>query len=689
MSRAFPLTGMFTPLSDDPISSPSDDILGRDQFVRNLASALVSYPIGRSLVIALDGGWGAGKSSTLQLVERELARKHDLSVVWFRPWHYESLPALAEALLSALAAADVSREQNWLTRVRSSFNPWSPARRYRRALRSASKSFHGQTVRGATLNFWVASIEFGRRQMEPVSTAFDHASDGLRRLDARIVLAVEDLDRLNHDQARQFFSLLFSIRQLNAITVVLPVDLVEMKRLLDRDDHLISRLVDSTFPLPAIEQVQIDEYLLEKIAAVSAASGIRLTSDQDIEFSEKYRRVIAPTIQTLRGAKRFVNSIQLGIVMAASEVNVVDLLVLEYLRTFHPDHYAQMPQMRMAFTGVVSSETDVLAFSEERRTAERRRQLLAWLEQDPDAAERVGAAADALVTGIVQFANGGSEREVSYDDETALRFRSHLHFNRYFLYRPESADVSYREIDRCLEAVSEGGGQADEAFASFVKENLASGLMLFDRLGHRALSLPPDAQATLGRIVAANSDLYSNTRGFGESSQSRRAGALLYQIAENSESPQEQFTKWLEVAGTLGFVCQILDFLDPERNHIFSRWDDIDLPALKQLTARILDVRWRELPTTAEHPGRLLRHVGRDAAEKVIERGLASGWEPEEILSWFRRYEGSTELNVDFLEETIDPEIFRSRLEVPAGSFGGQLLAAVSGDQFETPSSSD
>jgi predicted KAP-like P-loop ATPase len=56
-------------LSDSPIALPEDDELNRAEFARALANALI-LPSGRpSFVAAIEGGWGSGKTSVLNMVQ--------------------------------------------------------------------------------------------------------------------------------------------------------------------------------------------------------------------------------------------------------------------------------------------------------------------------------------------------------------------------------------------------------------------------------------------------------------------------------------------------------------------------------------------------------------------------------------------------------------------------------------------
>jgi len=48
---------------DQPIQSSKEDLLGRQAFSQDLASAICSYQNKNSIVVGLYGTWGSGKTS--------------------------------------------------------------------------------------------------------------------------------------------------------------------------------------------------------------------------------------------------------------------------------------------------------------------------------------------------------------------------------------------------------------------------------------------------------------------------------------------------------------------------------------------------------------------------------------------------------------------------------------------------
>jgi predicted KAP-like P-loop ATPase len=74
--------------SDRPIRSKKDDVLKRAKFAERLADNLTSWDGTDSLVVALFGAWGSGKTSVKNMLLEAVRRKHTaaIPVMEFNPW---------------------------------------------------------------------------------------------------------------------------------------------------------------------------------------------------------------------------------------------------------------------------------------------------------------------------------------------------------------------------------------------------------------------------------------------------------------------------------------------------------------------------------------------------------------------------------------------------------------------------
>jgi predicted KAP-like P-loop ATPase len=81
--------------ADRPITSSSQDRLGRGTFAKYLARCILDHNVPESLVIGLNGGSGTGKTSLINLVLEELRYASNNMfdqekpiILNFSPWSY-------------------------------------------------------------------------------------------------------------------------------------------------------------------------------------------------------------------------------------------------------------------------------------------------------------------------------------------------------------------------------------------------------------------------------------------------------------------------------------------------------------------------------------------------------------------------------------------------------------------------
>lgn len=82
---------------------PERDLLGRDALVTSLREMLSRKEQQTPLTLALFGDWGAGKSSVMHLLQKELAEQEDRAHVpflfsWFNCWEYEQTECIRSGL---------------------------------------------------------------------------------------------------------------------------------------------------------------------------------------------------------------------------------------------------------------------------------------------------------------------------------------------------------------------------------------------------------------------------------------------------------------------------------------------------------------------------------------------------------------------------------------------------------------
>ncbi|MGW1624463.1 P-loop NTPase fold protein [Streptomyces sp. NPDC002172] len=95
----------FSLLNDEPVSGSDGDLLGAGRAARQLAKLLHDSRSATPLTLAVDAGWGMGKSSLMRLVEAELRQK-DVETVWYNAWTSTGADALEGLIKTVLMGLD-------------------------------------------------------------------------------------------------------------------------------------------------------------------------------------------------------------------------------------------------------------------------------------------------------------------------------------------------------------------------------------------------------------------------------------------------------------------------------------------------------------------------------------------------------------------------------------------------------
>jgi predicted KAP-like P-loop ATPase len=101
------MTNMSETFNDSPITLPSQDQFGIDHFAQAIGRSLRDMVSPSGVTIAVNGPWGSGKSSAINLIRHHLASSNDpnLVVVDFTCWWIRGEEALTIAFLQALDGA--------------------------------------------------------------------------------------------------------------------------------------------------------------------------------------------------------------------------------------------------------------------------------------------------------------------------------------------------------------------------------------------------------------------------------------------------------------------------------------------------------------------------------------------------------------------------------------------------------
>lgn len=359
---------------DRPIKSCEDDRLGYLPFAEALAKTIARQPIDDGLVIGINGPWGAGKTSTVNMAIEKLKAielsegkgpEHQTIVYRFEPWLHRGRDALIVEYFAGLGHA--------LDKPLG-YEIGQAVRNIGSSILSRSNEIMGATailIDGAG-GAGVASA--GLRAAKEVSklTTVDRGKDSLlasreklRTLlyqqHRRIVVVIDDIDRLDADEAKAMLGMVKSVADLPGVIYILPMDIKQATLLVhgnqSQSNSFLEKIIQVTLDLPRASTEGIARQFLD--------SAEKIFKEGDSEYDESdWEWTCGPILEgyltTPRRVTRLVNRIRVSFAACSKETYFPDLVGIEAIREFEPLVYDYVMSNRQALANARSFEKETV-----------------------------------------------------------------------------------------------------------------------------------------------------------------------------------------------------------------------------------------------------------------------------------------------------------------------------------------
>ena len=323
--------------SDTPISDPNDDQFDVNPFARTLADSIAAMKAPNGTVIAINGPWGSGKSSVINLILHHLEKNRDVTVVNFRPWWFAGVESLTVAFFSELKSALGSTLSNkskealdWIGKRLSMTNP----------LISAAVNLQTAGVGGEVVGAGIDILSNLLNNDKSMDERHKELSVDLSQQKRRFLVVIDDIDRLLPDEALAVFRLVKSVGHLPNVIYLLSFDRVLAERLVSEKfpsegPHYLEKIVQASFELPIPEPSDLRNSLLIEFYSICG----KPEEHESTRFMNLFFDVVAPYLQTPRDLKRLINTLRVTWPAVSNEVDRADFLSIEALRLFDPHVY--------------------------------------------------------------------------------------------------------------------------------------------------------------------------------------------------------------------------------------------------------------------------------------------------------------------------------------------------------------
>lgn len=325
------------PHNDQPITAPTEDRFGVDPFARALAASFRKMQLPQGSVIGLNGPWGAGKSSAVNLIKHHLTEaveSNEIVVIDFACWWFRGEDALALAFFRELyAGLGPTLDEKIKKKL-----PKLGARLLRAgALVGKVAEAAGAGVAGGIAEKgmeWVAGLI---EQEESVEKIHSDISKALREQDKRFLIVIDDIDRLSPDEAILIFRLVKSVGRLPNVMYLLVYDRQLAEKVVSEHypsegPHYLEKIVQAAFELPEPAPIDIQRHLEAQIKSICGSP----PEGEMVRFLNIFHDGIWPSMRTPRDVTRLTNCLSVSWPAVQGEVDQADFVALEMLRLVHP-----------------------------------------------------------------------------------------------------------------------------------------------------------------------------------------------------------------------------------------------------------------------------------------------------------------------------------------------------------------
>ncbi|OGH00493.1 MAG: hypothetical protein A2600_05720 [Candidatus Lambdaproteobacteria bacterium RIFOXYD1_FULL_56_27] len=432
---------------DEAIKEPKEDLLDRAPLAERLAAAVLAAGEGASLVVGVTGAWGTGKSSFLNLLKGSLKEKKEafekdgkkLALLEFQPWHYANQDQLIEQFFRAFRAGVLKQGEG------------ESNQKIAKLLEALSVAVKPLGESHSLVKLAISGIKglskaFGAQEPLSVEAAKAGIASAIRDNKLKLVIFIDELDRLNFTEINQMFQLVKSLADFPNTVYVLGFDREVIEQALESSQPgfgkgYLDKIIQMPFPLPALGRVQIDKFLRDGLQATCKSHQIDLEKLWQTERFDSYDSLqLDRQFKTLRGPIKLLNRLDFALGALREEVDLLDLIGILALEILVPEVHAKIQEHPELFWEPVRGEWET---------------QLSYNEVEPETTR--------YQTNLIDLLGSNFRKETNY-------------FSLAELFPRISSDYSFQDISsRRKEAIQNNRISAPEHFNAYFNLSLSPG----------------------------------------------------------------------------------------------------------------------------------------------------------------------------------------------------------------------
>lgn len=453
---------------DKPIVVCSEDLLDRQCFSQEFGKALYEYNGADGLVVGLYGKWGSGKTSVLNMAKEEIyniidkkekkvisnsfkeflsklfqfMHKHNKTeIIEFSPWNYSDKNNLISLFFQSLKYKLCRKNSSSIGK-----NIKKALKKYIYAIRALEIVPTVGPALAPVLKTIVKVL-----QSPDLNEAKRKLSEQLREYDGKIIVFIDDIDRLTAPQIRDIFQLVKQVGDLPNIIYVLAMDREIVCNALSKFHNIdgneyLEKIVQVAFEIPELNKSKLCAIFHEKLSNVVDALPDHVIRDENY-WEKVFENCVSPYITNLRGVIRLINTFQFRYGVLYRYVSFEDMLCITTLEVFDPQLYKWICNNKGA---IYAHDIDLSLLTNAKKEH--------YFKQYHDEFESLGVNPDLAMriisTIFPRFAVcvnvNKNDFDINVENIYDKRVSCENKFELYFMFNFEDVDVSQKIINSSI-----------------------------------------------------------------------------------------------------------------------------------------------------------------------------------------------------------------------------------------------
>lgn len=306
---------------------PADeDILNRKPKALQVTRLIKGNKSKTSLAIGIVGEWGDGKTTFMSFVEKSLSDDERYIIVHFNSWLNISVNSILNDFFTTVEkkisahSIDISKE----------------IKKYGNNVLSVNTNSTTETILNAIKIIPDNSL----------SDDFDNLNKLLNKLDKKVIVLFDDLDRLQPNEVFEVLKLIRNTASFDVFNYVVGYDKAYLNKALEKNnipfpEKYCEKIFLKEFPLPPITQSQINTFLKDNILKwlpkkKDEIENVFEYANVFLSFNEQN---MFKSINNLRNAKRFLNEFKISVEKVKDDIFLQDFILIKLLKFSYYEVY--------------------------------------------------------------------------------------------------------------------------------------------------------------------------------------------------------------------------------------------------------------------------------------------------------------------------------------------------------------